>query len=179
MGTLRDLLRLGLLRLAAVRMNGAELDGIYPGTLGTYLGLLTDPSEHPDHGLSPALGRVAEIAAVRLHVHVTALHLHATGVEMQWQTSSSSYGAHTTHTQHVDDVDSLMTNAEARLSDALGRPLPNRCHGSDGQSRLLYSHCSCFLVEVCARRGYQQVLVVVASIEIIRHQGEEVGCPLY
>lgn len=93
-----------LLRLATVRMNGAEPDEAYLGNFGTNLGLLTDTFEQLDRGLGPALDRVPELVDVRLRSLVTGLRPHAGGIEMQWDTSSSSQSAVTTHSQHVDGV---------------------------------------------------------------------------
>lgn len=93
-----------ILRLATVRMNGAEPDEAYLGNLGTNLGLLTDTFEQLDHGLGPALARVPEYVDVQLRARVTGLRPHAAGVQVQWMASSSSHGAVTTHTRDVDGV---------------------------------------------------------------------------
>ena len=87
-----------LLRLATVRMNGAEPDEAYLGTLGTNLGLLTDTFEQLDHGFAPALARVPATIDVQLGARVIGLHPHSTGLEVQYKTSSSS------HTHSVDGV---------------------------------------------------------------------------
>lgn len=106
-----------LLRLATVRMNGAEPEEAHLGNLGTNLGLLTDTFEQLDHGLGPALSRVPELVDVRLNSRVTGLRPHATGVDVRWNASSSSSpSAHPTHTQHVDGaVLALPAHAAAPL----------------------------------------------------------------
>lgn len=110
-----------LLRLATVRMNGAEPEETHLGNLGTNLGLLTDTFEQLDHGLGPALSRVPELVDVQLNSRVTGLRPYETGVEVQWNTSSSSSSSsspsgHPTHTQHVDGaVLALPAHAAAPL----------------------------------------------------------------
>lgn len=102
-----------LLRLATVRMNGAEPHQAYLGNLGTNLSLLTDTFEQLDHGLGPALARVPELVDVQFGSHVTGLWPHATGVQVQSETSSSS---------HAQDVDGVILALPAHTAAPLLEP---------------------------------------------------------
>ncbi|MBB1030374.1 FAD-dependent oxidoreductase [Dietzia sp. SLG310A2-38A2] len=107
-----------LLRLATVRMNGAEPDEAYLGTLGTNLGLLTDTFEQLDHGLAPALDRVPARLDVQLSSRVTELRPHATGMQVQWTTSSSSH----TRDVHTRDADGVILALPAHAAAPLLAP---------------------------------------------------------
>lgn len=114
------LLSQSLLRLATIRMNGAEPDEAYLGNLGTNLGLLTDTFDQLDDGLGPALARVSNWVDARLSSRVTALRPHPSGVVVQWEASSASPSAAATGTQHVDGlVLALPAHAAAPLLEPL------------------------------------------------------------
>src|SRR5204862_4414489 len=75
-----------IIRPMTVRMNGAEPDEIYMGTLSSNVRMLLDTYEQFTHGLAPLLGACLDQYDVRLNTATEALlveHGRVTGVQVR------------------------------------------------------------------------------------------------